>query len=172
VSKKVIKQLKLDNSLVKRQNVEITNDLSFLSQRLYDDLISIKVIPDERARDSSQEGDRNNFPSKVSFNPDIEIASYDPNMPLVKPTHQSKQKPPSGNLVTKKLLNERANEKAANEKIEMDQKHQLILQQVKDLVACHKLQVIQDRPETRQSLTLRLINRRHTEVNETSIQDF
>jgi len=45
----------------------------------------------------------------VSFNPDIEIASYDPKMPLAKPTQQSKQKPPSGNLVTRRQLADRAN---------------------------------------------------------------
>ncbi len=86
-------------------------------------MIPHKIETAERAvRDSSQEGERTNYPSKVSFNPDIEIASYDPNMPLAKPTQQFKQKPPSGNLVTKKILHERANEKAANEKMEMDHK--------------------------------------------------
>jgi hypothetical protein len=37
----------------------------------------------------------------VSFNPDIEIASYDPNMPLAKP-HLMMKKPAAGNLVKTK----------------------------------------------------------------------
>jgi hypothetical protein len=42
VSKKVIKELKLENSLVKKQNSDLTKDLNYLCQRLYDDLISSK----------------------------------------------------------------------------------------------------------------------------------
>ena len=101
MSKKVIKELKLDNSLVKKQNAEMAVDLNFICKRLYDDLISSQT--QERAnRDSSEDGERATYLSKVSFNPDIEIASYDPHMPLAKPTQQTKQKPPSGNLITKK----------------------------------------------------------------------
>jgi hypothetical protein len=37
----------------------------------------------------------------VSFNPDIEIASYDPKIPLAKP-HLMMKKPAAGNLVKTK----------------------------------------------------------------------
>lgn len=92
MAKKVIKQLKMDNQLTKRHSADLQNDLSFICMKIYEDVIKDKEdIVCMNPKKATDESDGVTLHSKVSFNPDIEIAQFDPDiMPVVKTNLQLK----------------------------------------------------------------------------------
>lgn len=136
MAKRVIKQQKLDNATLKKENAELHAELNSLCRTLYDDLIrapTINISIEESSQGDkrqSTDGDKA-YLSKVSFNPDIEIASYDPKMPLAKP-NQARPKPVAGNLVLKRPT---MNKASAVSSPPDDQNNAFIIQQVKQLIS-------------------------------------
>lgn len=114
MAKKVIKQLKIDNQLTKRHSNDLQNDLNFICTKIYEDVIKEKQeFRLKSPKKATEESDGVTFHSKVSFNPDIEIAQFDPTiLPVVKANLQ--QKIPQSSLATKKFTFEKYAEKLAS----------------------------------------------------------
>lgn len=77
--------------------------MNFICRKIADDICLNQVQPEIRIMSVAEEAEKVTINSKVSFNPDIEIASYDPKMPLAKP-QQHVTKPVSGSLIKNKPL--------------------------------------------------------------------